>query len=729
MRMSQNRTGLWMTLVVLTVVFLLSCSQGNGTTSTRTSKAPDKGYSFEFDGVRCLPDLFSLAGTPQSPREGDVICINDFSMVLGPPGKYSYQSDPENQGRLFRILEDGSRKIIAIKVGWTFRKGITWSSAKKDRIPVNALKQMTPAEIASLRGIVLQQWSPDVSKQLLHIDVRRTCITIQDKAALASNDATPQLPDGLQYLHVYHRTCDAKPIGKYTELRYLDLRGCSIKDASSLSSLVHVCALRLEHSHWLDDADFMKTMKHLVVVDLQDTGISDLSPLGSLEHLVSINASECPLTMIPKVRMPQLSSLRILATGLHNEMILIFSRLNPQCRVHDRWGPVLKEAVKNTTRIRVRADGTGNGNPFEKKTLFEVTARDAIEQFRKNIVIIDAASGFHCQCYGEPSIEFYNHGELIVTLSVHHGVSLRWPDGWPSDGVMTDRFASYVCQWLADNGVKGPKEERDQGYRGLIRLSGYQRLFPYHTVLPTDMYRMLRDASSTDERVDIFEWSTMDPVKRAKLCLEVFGVEKCPWDWHFYLDWLVKNKLLPRIAQDDVAEAIRSSIEGNSSTKGAVVRGSARWFFAADKWRDFDKEDLEEFLPVVAEAGLSHPSSANRRMTLVALRIIGTTAARDSLRKCFRGKIVVEKNNKYALIEPDPKEISSDSDDSLPSGASDRALAALQLARMNDQGIADEIREQLKGALAEDKEILKKALGLLESQKKPKEDQNNSSPS
>jgi hypothetical protein len=65
-------------------------------------------------------------------------------------------------------------------------------------------------------------------------------------------------------------------------------------------------------------------------------------------------------------------------------------------------------------------------------------------------------------CCGDPTFEFFGGETLIVTLGFHHGQSLRWPGGWPGDGVLAEGRGDRIADWLAERGVTGPRDARDE---------------------------------------------------------------------------------------------------------------------------------------------------------------------------------------------------------------------------------------------------------------------------
>jgi hypothetical protein len=116
----------------------------------------------------------------------------------------------------------------------------------------------------------------------------------------------------------------------------------------------------------------------------------------------------------------------------------------------------LVKALKGVDRIRVRSGGV---DAHLNRTLFEETDPEKVKEVIQSIRIDLANSGQHCTCSGDPIIEFYRGGALVVTLGYHHGKKLRWEEGWRGDGAMTADSAAAMNAWLNARGVKSPDGE------------------------------------------------------------------------------------------------------------------------------------------------------------------------------------------------------------------------------------------------------------------------------
>ena len=128
------------------------------------------------------------------------------------------------------------------------------------------------------------------------------------------------------------------------------------------------------------------------------------------------------------------------------------------------WTRLLQTALTDISRVKVRSGGTCHRNPEAEKVLVEIHEAAAIAALIQQISIDDRESGDECKCCGNPTLEFYRQEKLVASLSLHHGRSLRWPGGrWRGDGQLTRESAAFLTQWLAAQGVPGPKREFGHG--------------------------------------------------------------------------------------------------------------------------------------------------------------------------------------------------------------------------------------------------------------------------
>lgn len=140
----------------------------------------------------------------------------------------------------------------------------------------------------------------------------------------------------------------------------------------------------------------------------------------------------------------------------------------------------LKSALKNADRVVVRARHISS--PAEMNA-FVVDNRAAVAELVENLDFDDEQSGFHCMCDGDHVINFYAKGQLVGTLSHHHGRSLRWYGGaWEEDSLFTPQAATKWREWFTKNGItvfqKMHDEKVAENQRGKQELNSFLAEFP-----------------------------------------------------------------------------------------------------------------------------------------------------------------------------------------------------------------------------------------------------------
>ena len=134
------------------------------------------------------------------------------------------------------------------------------------------------------------------------------------------------------------------------------------------------------------------------------------------------------------------------------------------------WTKALHNELKEATRLQIRSGGTCHRQAETEKTLLDLQDPEKVAIVTQGIQIAQSESGFHCMCCGNPTLEFYRGDTLIASLGFHHARSLRWPDGkWEGDGLLTEESSIFLIKWMADNGLSGPKDEREEDAELRIR--------------------------------------------------------------------------------------------------------------------------------------------------------------------------------------------------------------------------------------------------------------------
>lgn len=177
-----------------------------------------------------------------------------------------------------------------------------------------------------------------------------------------------------------------------------------------------------------------------------------------------------------------------LATGLKAE-------------VESSWTQKLYQQLEGVDRLHIRSGGTCHRGPESEKTLLDLRDAEVVSKVLQNIQITPNDSGFHCMCCGDPTLEFYRGETLVVSLGFHHARSLRWLEGkWKGDGLLTQESADFLVKWMDDQGVSGPRNERDE--MEAIRIQSEQDWNRWVAAMPESLEPIWEDSIGSFGDVD-----------------------------------------------------------------------------------------------------------------------------------------------------------------------------------------------------------------------------------
>ncbi len=436
-------------------------------------------YSFELDGKPFEPWVISLRDTPERIQADDLMFVHDTWMPVGTEKHQAFRSTPEEDGRLLQVLADGKTRVAGVTVTTTLEDPKPNERAKFVRR--DPLATMSAEEIRGLRSVRLEDWTDETVSRLQQVDPQKVCVTLVECFRRDQRLKVPRLPAQLQYLRVEDRSnmdgfedysgllpCKSLKcliIHSYTgpvdctylrnagELEYLELHAMHAAGFAALASLSKLRHLNLGYVKDLSDIGFARSMRGLATLDVQNTSVKDLTPLAGLAELRTLRTNQAPVERLPHGPLPALRMCEILSSKLSDGAVAVFAQTHPDCTVRSRWDKSLAQALREADRVRVRSGGTCHRIMDKEKVLFEEKDPAKVRQIVGSIAINEPKSGFQCMCCGDPSLEFYQKGTLLLTVGYHHGRSIRWPGVWPGDGLLTEASAKTLNGWLADHGI------------------------------------------------------------------------------------------------------------------------------------------------------------------------------------------------------------------------------------------------------------------------------------
>jgi len=148
-------------------------------------------------------------------------------------------------------------------------------------------------------------------------------------------------------------------------------------------------------------------------------------------------------------------------------LILIFivfeTGLHAASATQDKPYPTQKsldDMMDSINRIRIINAGMYDGKAKKGEILLDITNSGEISSFMSLLSIREDDKAFgYCLCLGGPTIEFYKDKDLVATISLLHGRSIRW-DKWRSDVVLKNN--EKLLDWLAKYNITKPRQEYEE---------------------------------------------------------------------------------------------------------------------------------------------------------------------------------------------------------------------------------------------------------------------------
>jgi hypothetical protein len=642
----------------------------------------EERYEFFLGDEKLDAPIVSLEGTPQDPRPGDLVKIDEVWITLGEPGTYRLRFERD---RIFRTSADGAETLLA-------------ATTRAD---------LSREEMGGLRGLRIGYWDDAIKGLVGAIDPATTCVTLS--FTVRDRNVLLELPATLERLCVESRHDAPFPLtaslGRFRSLRVLLAPGADVKEPYGFKDLPELRFLNVWGAKGVRDVGFVAGMPRLRMLGIADTDVADLGPLAGHPSLAYVQASGRSIERLPSAPMPALRELVAYGAKWSDEARAAFLRDNPECKLTDRWEPALREALATCDRIRVRSGGTCCREERAEETLFEVRDAEEIRGVISGITIHNVPSSWSCMCCGYPTFEFYAGKTMLAMLGFHHGRSLRWAGGsWPGDAPLTEEGEGRIKQWLARHGVadvEGPSPIRYSARR--LQVSGYRDVL-------AESFEIVWDAEAPEDKAAALKAVSDVAEERVAIWLRVLGCHDGGWDRATGLDAVVLG-LLAEVPQETLAAALPKLL-GEDDHAGRD--GAARWLLCEDRWTGVPAEELAAVLPEIARRGLAHPDAYSRRRAVLALGGIGSPEAVAALRAFVLQQIEPRRASEIDEVELPGTSVRRDDPEELLGADSERVVAAFLLLRLGDVECLAEIRELAEASAGANAELLRRGLKALE---------------
>jgi hypothetical protein len=266
----------------------------------------------------------------------------------------------------------------------------------------------------------------------------------------------------------------------------------------------------------------------------------------------------------------------------------------------------LDRVLSSAVSIHVRPVIPGAPELFSSRDPSDLAS--LVEAFR-----IEGEMG-HCMCIGSIAFRFEGRRGKISTVTLHHGVSLRWdPFFWNA----RLRDPNLILDWLSAHGIPEARQEYDDDRARAARSMEAARR--WREVMPPALAplwdSMLEPRAQWPEVARAMIDAYPNPVIRARVLLEWFGRGLGPWSgypsYEGVPEWCLQQESFEVLVQAAQTEP-RSS---------ELLEGAARLF--AHFWRT-RPNDLAR-LPLqlkreLLDHALDGPIEDNRRRAFQAFR-------------------------------------------------------------------------------------------------------------
>ncbi|MFN2567743.1 MAG: tetratricopeptide repeat protein [Gemmatimonadaceae bacterium] len=112
----------------------------------------------------------------------------------------------------------------------------------------------------------------------------------------------------------------------------------------------------------------------------------------------------------------------------------------------------LDQILPRIDRVVAKVAGIFRGQAMGSEVVIDTSDAEALAGFRQTLRIVeDPATFHHCGCLGGPTLELYDRYDLVATIGLQHGHSIRW-SRWKHDARLED--GELLSDWLTRYGLE-----------------------------------------------------------------------------------------------------------------------------------------------------------------------------------------------------------------------------------------------------------------------------------
>lgn len=487
--------------------------------------------------------------------------------------------------------------------------------------------------LKSLRGLAVNGWGAGIERIIGTLPAA-TCLSVE---GVPSGWKPGALPAALACLAVSSE--DPIDLTRFKKLEWVDLRAAgTLAVLPEKLKVVTVRQLRVEASALarldglkslaVHDADSVvlegsfKALERLRVEHVAKVTIAKLSA----PRLRTLDLRRSPIKAID-LESPRLEEAVLLDNDSPSDVSGVFAKAHPGVAVLTDWTSLLRHTFRDADRLRVRAGGLGGVSASESLLEFN-TAAEVQALLRSTELEAGGPFFSYCMCPGDPSLEFFRSSVLIGTITLHHGLRVRW-DEHPGD---IELATHGLVRFLASRGLKKPLEEvssTEPARKAEAELRGARRALIPAPLLP------IFDQGAVPELLTALKKHSSDRAGFVSILLRLRAANplprKAPGSGLGAEDPL--DRELETVTADDVIAVAQSP-------RSADTERALSWLLLTPRPPDFARDPRVQTLMVqLARAAITSPSARARVDAIASLFDNQGDGALVALRQLVEGGI------------------------------------------------------------------------------------------
>ncbi len=489
--------------------------------------------------------------------------------------------------------------------------------------------------LKSLRGLAVSGWGAGLE---------RLMGKLPPAACLSLTGAPPNwkpgaLPAALACLSV---SCQAPiDLARFKKLEWLDVRATGALavlpeklkvltvrqvqvEASALARLDGLQSLAVHDSDAVVLEGSFKALERLRVENVAAVTIAKLS--APRVRTLDLRRSHVKAL---DLEVPLLEEAVLLDNDSPSDVSGVFAKAHPGVAVITDWTSLLRRTFRDADRLRVRAGGLA-GMPASESVLELNTAAEVQALLRSTELEAGGPFFSYCMCPGDPSLEFFRNSALIATITLHHGLRIRW-DEHPGD---IELATDGLVRFLASRGLKKPLEEvnaTEPARKAEAELRRARR-----ALIPTPLLPLF-DQGAVPELLTALRKHSSDRAAFVGILLRLRAANPLPRhapgpDFGFGAEGPLDREL-DTVTADDVIGVAKSP-------RSADTERALSWLLLTPRPPDIARDPRVQMLMVqLARAALSRSSARERVDAIASLFDNQSDAALVALRQVVEGGI------------------------------------------------------------------------------------------